>query len=59
MRLRPPYRIYSVATFYNGVPECVGMKTFRKTREIHNFSITFSSDTFRFLEGYFQKRWDK
>ena len=54
MRLRS--RNYSVEAFYNDVPECVEMKTFRKTREIHSFSVTISSDTFLCLEGYFHKK---
>ena len=30
MTLRSPFRNYSGEAFYNDVPECVGMKTFRK-----------------------------
>ena len=30
MTLRSPFRNYSVEAFYKDVPECVGMKTFRK-----------------------------
>ena len=56
MRLRSPFLHYSVEAFYNDVPKCVGMKTFRKTHEIHSFSITFSSDAFRCLKSYFYKR---
>ena len=56
VRLCSPFRNYSVESFYNDVPECIGMKTFRKAREIHSFSMTFSSDAFLFLEGYFHKR---
>ena len=56
MRSRSSFRNYSVEAFYNDVPECVGMKTSRKTREIHSFSLTFSSDDFLCLEGYFHKR---
>ena len=41
MRLRSPFRNYSVEAFYNDVPECVGMKTFRKTHEIHSSSMIF------------------
>ena len=52
MRLRSPYRNYSVDAFHIDVPEFVGMKTFRKSREISNFSMTFSSDAFRCLEGF-------
>ena len=36
MRLCSPFRNYSV-----DVPECVGMKTFRKTHETHSFSMPF------------------
>ena len=46
MKLRSSIRNYSVEAFYNDVPECVGMKTSCKTREIHSFSMTFSSDDF-------------
>ena len=56
MRLRSPFRNYSVEAFYDDVPECVGMKTSRKTREIHSFSMTFSSDDFLGLQGYFHKK---
>ena len=56
MRLRSPFRNYSVEAFYNDVPECVGMKTSRKTREIHSFSMTFSSHDFLGLQGYIHKR---
>ena len=56
MRLRSLFRNYSVEAFYNDVPECVGKKTFRKTREIHNFSMMFSSKVSLCLEGYFHKR---
>ena len=55
MTLHSPFRNYPVEAFYNDIPECVGMKTFRKKREIHNFSITFSSDASFCLEGYFMK----
>ena len=41
---------------YNDVPGCVGMKTFRKPREIHNFSMTFSSDASFCLEGNLHKK---
>ena len=41
MKLRSSIRNYSVEAFYNDVPECVGMKTSCKTREIHSFSMTF------------------
>ena len=53
MRLHSPFRNCSVEAFYNDVHECVGIKTFRKTREIHNFSMTFSSIASLCLEGYF------
>ena len=56
MRLRSPSRNHSVESFYNDVPDCVGMKTSRKACEIHSFSMTFSSDDFLCLEGYFHKR---
>ena len=56
MRLRSPLCNYSVEALHNDVPGCVGMKTSRKTREIRSFSMTFSSDDFLCLEGYFQKR---
>ena len=56
MRLRSPLCNYSVEAFHNDVPGCVGKKTSRKTREIHSFSMTFSSDDFLCLEGYFQKK---
>ena len=56
VRLSSPFRYYLVESLYNDVPECIGMKTFRKAREIHSFSMTFSSDAFLFLEGYFNKR---
>ena len=56
MRLRSPFCNYSVEAFYNDVHECVGMKNFRKTREIHSFSMTFSSDAFLCWVGYFHKR---
>ena len=51
MRLCSPFRNYSVEA-----PECAGMKNFRKIHEIHSFSMTFSSDAFLCLEGYFHKR---
>ena len=35
----------------------MAIKTFRKTRKIHNFSMTFSSNASLCLEGYFHKRW--
>ena len=54
--LRSPFRNYSVEAFYDDVPECVGMKTFRKTHEIHSSSMTFSSDAFLCLKSYFHKR---
>ena len=41
MRLRSPFRNYSVEAFYNDVPEYVGMKTLRKTHIIHSSSMTF------------------
>ena len=56
IRLRSPFRNYSVEAFYNDVPECVGMKAFSITREIHSFPMTFSSDVFLWWEGYFHKR---
>ena len=56
MRLRSPFRNYSVEAFYSDVPDCVGMKTFRKTHEIHSFSMIFSSDAFYCLKSYFHKR---
>ena len=31
-------------------------KPLEKAREIHNFSMSFSSDAFLFLEGYFHKK---
>ena len=40
MRFRSPFRNCSIEAFYNDAPECVGMKTSRKTCEIHNFSMT-------------------
>ena len=46
MKLRSPFRNYSVEAFYNDVPESVWMETSSKTREIHTFSMTFSSDDF-------------
>ena len=49
MRLRCPFRNHSVEAFYNDVPECVEMKTLEKTREIHSFSMTFSSDMLSFV----------
>ena len=50
------FRNYSVEAFYADVPECVGTKTSRKTREIHSFSMTFSLHDFLCMEGNFHKR---
>ena len=52
----PHFVIIQLNPFINDVPECIGMKTYRKACEIHSFSMTFSSDAFPFLEGYFHKR---
>ena len=51
MRLRSLFRYHSVEVFYSDVLQCVEMKTFIKTREINNFSMTFSSDSPLCLEG--------
>ena len=46
MSLRLPYRDYSIEAFHDDVCLCVGVKTFNETREVHNLSVTFSSDGF-------------
>ena len=55
VRLCSPFRNYSVEAFYNDVPECIGMKAFRKACEIHSFSMTFSSNAFLFWKAIFIK----